>query len=1131
VKKRSSIYRKYVLLVVALVGGALIVSGIASMYRSYIETRSALLAVEREHAVSASIRIENFIQEIERQIGWTLFPQADATTDPLVARRNDLVKLGVQVKAITEATYIDAQGRAQLRESRLEMTVKRSGIDLSDDPRFKVASQGRTYFGPVYFRNESEPYMAIAVPARRQADGVTAVEVNLKFMQEVIERIHVGKTGFAYVVDRQGRLIAHRDISLVLQKTDLSTLPQVKAALSRKAAGGEQPLRVTEARDRAGKSVLTAYAVIEALGWTVFVEQSVEEAYAPLYASLARTGALLVAGLLLSMLAGLVFARRMVNPIRALQEGADALGAGDLTRRIDVRTGDELEALGERFNEMAGRLAASYAGLERKVEERTRELQDTLEQQTATAEILRSISSSPSDVTPVFETMLDSAARLCDSPLSGVFRYEDGIVHLVSHRNWSPLAIEEMRKDYPAPPNAKLMSGRTILAGTLQQEEDALSDPDYDHSVASAGGWRRMLGVPIKRGARVLGAVVVAWPTPGKTPERQVRLLEIFSDQAAIAIENVRLFNETKEALERQTATADILQIISGSPTDVQPVFDTIVQHAVRLCDSQFANVFRYDGEQLHFVASHNVVPAQLDVMKGKYPMRADLSQVSGRVVLHRAIERMEDALSDSSYDRRFAELGGWRRMLGVPMIREGNILGAIVVGWREAGPVSPTHEALLRTFADQAAIAIENVRLFHETNEALEHQKASAEVLEVISGSVADTQPVFDKILASCNRLFQGTDVGINIVGEDGALHLAAYAGPKKAELERHFPVPLSTESGSGLAILERKVLHYPDTQADSVPEYARRGSAITGSKSQLFAPMLWEGRGIGAILVGRDFVGEFSAKEIALLRTFADQAVIAIQNARLFHEIEEKSNQLEVANKHKSDFLANMSHELRTPLNAIIGFSEVLIEKMFGEVNEKQADYLNDIHSSGRHLLSLINDILDLSKIEAGRMELDLVDLSLPDALSNAMTLIRERAQNHGIALTLHVDPTVGEIRADERKVKQVMLNLLSNAVKFTPDGGTIAVRATLDTDHIEVAVKDSGIGIAPEDQEAVFEEFKQVGRDYTKKAEGTGLGLALTRRIVELHGGRIWLESAPGKGSTFTFTLPLTQQEETQ
>jgi len=319
--------------------------------------------------------------------------------------------------------------------------------------------------------------------------------------------------------------------------------------------------------------------------------------------------------------------------------------------------------------------------------------------------------------------------------------------------------------------------------------------------------------------------------------------------------------------------------------------------------------------------------------------------------------------------------------------------------------------------------------------------------------------------------------------------------------------------------------VLHYPDIANDAdVPSGVRLGSAAVGVKAGIVAPMIWESKGIGAIMVGRDYTGSFSDKEIALLKTFADQAVIAIQNARLFSEIQDKSRQLEVANKHKSEFLANMSHELRTPLNAIIGFSEVLLERFFGEVNEKQDDYLKDIHSSGKHLLSLINDILDLSMIEAGRMELEPSSFDVTSALSNALTLIRERAQRHGIALGQDVDPKLGEIFADERKFKQILLNLLSNAVKFTPDGGQINVSARKEASHAVIAVRDTGIGIAPDDQPAVFEEFRQVGHDYTRKQEGTGLGLALTRKFVELHGGKIWLDSAPGKGSTFTFTIPL-------
>jgi signal transduction histidine kinase len=286
---------------------------------------------------------------------------------------------------------------------------------------------------------------------------------------------------------------------------------------------------------------------------------------------------------------------------------------------------------------------------------------------------------------------------------------------------------------------------------------------------------------------------------------------------------------------------------------------------------------------------------------------------------------------------------------------------------------------------------------------------------------------------------------------------------------------------------------------------------------------PLVREDHLLGGLTVLRKATGAFTPEVVELLQTFATQSSLAIQNARLFLEIEDKSRQLEAASQHKSEFLANMSHELRTPLNAIIGFSEVLADAMFGEVNEKQAEYLGDIQESGRHLLSLINDILDLSKIEAGRMELEPADFDLPGAIDNALTLVRERAGRRGIALGREIDERVGMIRGDERKVKQVVLNLLSNALKFTPEGGRIDVRATVSEGTAEVSVADTGVGIAPEDQEAVFEEFRQVGTA-DKKVEGTGLGLALSRKFIELHGGRIWVKSEVGTGSTFTFTLPV-------
>jgi signal transduction histidine kinase len=298
----------------------------------------------------------------------------------------------------------------------------------------------------------------------------------------------------------------------------------------------------------------------------------------------------------------------------------------------------------------------------------------------------------------------------------------------------------------------------------------------------------------------------------------------------------------------------------------------------------------------------------------------------------------------------------------------------------------------------------------------------------------------------------------------------------------------------------------------------------ARLGYQSLLAVPLLLDQKIMGALTIYRRKTGDFAPEIVNLLRTFATQSVLAIQNARLFREIEAKGRELEAANRHKSEFLANVSHELRTPLNAIIGFSEVLQERLFGELNDKQAEYTDDILSSGRHLLSLINDILDLSKIEAGRMDLEVTTFDLPMAIENALLLVRERASRHGIKLDRSIDERLGDFTGDERKVKQILVNLLTNSVKFTPEGGQIKVEAMLGDSAVIVSVTDTGIGIGKGDQEAIFEEFRQASGDYAQKREGTGLGLTLTRRFVEMHGGKIWVESEVGKGSKFTFTLPI-------
>jgi signal transduction histidine kinase len=511
------------------------------------------------------------------------------------------------------------------------------------------------------------------------------------------------------------------------------------------------------------------------------------------------------------------------------------------------------------------------------------------------------------------------------------------------------------------------------------------------------------------------------------------------------------------------------------------------------------------------------------------YPIPLSRDFVAGRAILDRTVVDVPDVATFDMPERarQLMQKIGVRAATFAPMLKAGEAIGVVYVARREPGALSAKQIALLQTFADQATIAIENVRLFNETKEALERQTATAEMLKVIAGLPTDEQPVFDAIVAHAGRIAGGCSVNVSrLVGDE--LHLAAYTriSPEAdAVLKSLYPIS-PTEARPLAEAVRRKVPFFVgDFESDpNVSRKAREVMRVRGFRSTLYVPIVRGDVVYGVMHVSKLQPGAFPEHWVNILKIFADQAVIAIENVRLFREIQEKSAQLEVANRHKSEFLANMSHELRTPLNAIIGFSEALGERMFGELNEKQAEYLKDIHESGRHLLSLINDILDLSKIEAGRMELEVSTFNLPAALANAMTLIRERAQRHGIALGLDVDERLGGFTGDERKFKQIMLNLLSNAVKFTPDGGRVSVKARKDTTCVEIAVADTGIGIAPEDREAVFEEFRQVGRDHMRKAEGTGLGLALTKRFVELHGGSIRLESAPGQGSTFFVSLPL-------
>jgi signal transduction histidine kinase/HAMP domain-containing protein len=780
-KGSGRLLRRTFVIALVLVSGGLLTSGLVELFFRYRESVEAIEELQREMAQGAAFKIQQFVRDIEKTLRASTQAQEIIAAGLTEAYRFELIKLLKVAPAITEAVVLDSDGRERLKVSRVRMLLPEDLRDRSMAEAFMGARGSRSYFGQVYFVRESEPYMTIAVPIERFAGdalGVLIAEVNLKYVWEVVSRIKVGQAGYIYVVSADGDLIAHPDISLVLQKRRVKDLPQVQAAL----AGGSS-LSMAQP-NLSGQKVFAASAHIADLGWAVVVERPAAEAYALLFASILRTSILLLLGLGMAVLASLIIGRRVVRPVEMLRQGAARIGAGDLDYRLEIKTGDELQALADEFNRMTAQLQESHANLERQVEERTRELARSVEELKALGEVSQAVSSSL-DLHTVLTTIVDRAVQLSGASGGVIYEYDE--------------ATQEFR-----------------LRASHGMEEELIE---------------------ILRTARIRVG------------------------EGAIG-----------------TAAA------THAPVQVPDMLDE----------------------------RGTVLPQ----------VRPHLSQ------------------------------SGYRSLLAVPLLIEQQVFGGLVIYRPEAGTFSP----------------------------------------EVVN-----------------------------------------------------------------------------------------------------------------------------------LLQTFATQSVLAIQNARLFREIEDKSHQIEIASKHKSQFLANMSHELRTPLNAILGYTELIMDDIYGEVPERIRDVLDRVQKSGHHLLSLINAVLDLSKIEAGQLTLALNDYSIKEVVYTAMASVESLAAEKQLNMAVEVGPGLPIGKGDERRIAQVLLNLLGNAIKFT-EAGEVKVCVTTADSTFLVAVSDTGPGISAEDQAKIFEEFQQADSSSTKQKGGTGLGLAIAKRIIEMHGGRIWVESSLGKGSTFWFTLPV-------